>query len=217
MKNNSLKRMFAIIFAVMSVMSVFVVSASASEDLTYLADSSAALSTGEIILSDSARSSSEKSKIFTQYDTGDVLVDAGTVAARACYKSNSYATLDGYVYCNKYEKTRNIGAHTYSLVGDRTTSLFSTLAKFWKMEEKSPSSSIRKTCPSMSSVVQAVRYTTGETVSSSYTETRKNTYCLYHNPDWTKRTSYTLTVYSTLHNYYSSSNDFFMYPVVVNY
>ena len=218
MKKEGLKRILASLFALICVMSVCVVSASAFEDLTYLADSRAALSTGEIVFNDSERSSSSTtSKIFAQYDTGDVEVDAGTIAARACYKTNSYATLDGYVYCNKYGNYRNIGAHTYSLVGSRTTSLYSTLDKFWAMEERSPSSSIRKTCPNMASVVQAVRYTTGAAVSSAYTETTTNTYCLYHNPDWGENTSYTLTVYSTLHNYYSSSNDFFMYPVVVNY
>ena len=110
-----------------------------------------------------------------------------------------------------------MGAHTFSLVGNRSTSLYSTLSKFWQMEETLPSSSLRKTCPSMSSVVQAMKYTTGTAVSSEYTETATNTYCLFNNPNWYLTSSYTLSIFSTLHNYYSSSNDFFMYPVVVNY
>ena len=210
-----MNKFISILTCAIIVLSIFVFPASAADTIMSPADKNDLFPNETITLNDTARSTN--SKIFAQYDTGDEHVDAGTVAARACYKSSSYATLDGYAYCNKYNRNRSMGAHTYSLVGNRSTSLYSTLAKFWQMEERTPSSSLRKTCPNMSSVVQAARYTTGEAVSTSYTDTATNTFALYHNPNWDLTSSYSLSIFSTLHNYYSSSNDFFMYPVVVNY
>ncbi len=157
------------------------------------------------------------SNIYEQYDTGTTYVDSGTVAIRACYMTNSYATLDGYVYCNKNGNTRNMGAHTFSLVGNREYSLFKSLSDFWKMEENMPSESKSKNCASMSSAVQALRYTDGATLSSTYTDSDTNTWVLFNNPNWYHTGSYKLSIFSTLHNCYSSSNDFYMYPVVVGY
>lgn len=156
------------------------------------------------------------SQTYSQYTTTTAYEGGGPVSVRAAYYSNSTATLDGYCYCSKAGNERSFGAHTYSLTGNRTSSRFSTLSKFEQNFGVKPSSSIRKTCPSMSSAVQAVRYSNGATVTGTYTATETNAYMFCHNPG-NVTTSYTLSIFSTIHNYYSSSNDFFMYPTVVNY
>lgn len=131
--------------------------------------------------------------------------------------NNSYsATLDGYSYCRRSKNGYiNFGAHNYSIKGNCTESRFRNWTLWCKNHPLDLPENLRKTCKKMEVSVQAVDYLTGNHITGNCYMYEYNTYALCNNQSEIKAPR-KVSVFSTLHNYYSPTTDLFVYPTVVD-